>query len=158
MQATSPELNLRLMSRRRIPVCLKIVPLYLKRQLKSRSHLYLEPRSGTQVQRTSLAPLEEQLCLQGTRCLTPTGLHGWLMLRHNLKLVLKNVGPSLNNGVRFRYHICGYWALHVVLRTKLLEWWAVEEISYTALEQSASGNLDVAGTLSEGAQWIHLSG
>ena len=38
------------------------------------------------------------------------------------------------------------------LGTKLIQWWAVDEISNTPLEPSASNNVDGAGTLLEGGQ------
>ena len=86
--------NLRLMSQRRGAVSVSEAsvsedsPLVPETTVEEQGHSFIwSPRSGTQVQRTSLALVGGTTCLPGTRCLTPTGLHGWLMLRHNLKLV-----------------------------------------------------------------------
>ena len=130
-------------------------PLVPEKHIEEQNAAFIwRPNSGAKVQRTSL------MLVGGTALFT-----GYAMFTADRFARLANAETQSQASFEEYRSKSEQWTsnfgiasvitgniVSLYVGTKLLEWLAVDEVSTTVLEQSASDNLDVTGTLSEGAQ------
>ena len=120
----------------------------------SKSSFVWSPRSGSQVQRTSLALVGGTALFSGYAMFTADRFARLANAETRSQASFEDYRAKSEQWTS-NFGIASVITGHIAslyLGTKLIQWWAVDEISSTPLEQSASDNIDDARALLEGAQ------